>query len=105
LATYWSPNGGEFEDAYQYLTWLSAEATHPATAARIKLLGVAMQEDANKYFPGLPASDPQVQAARQAAADMIEVAERIERYTSFPEFFSGALKTDLTTLALAKRAQ
>jgi hypothetical protein len=108
--SYWVPNGGDFENEFQYRVWLGSEATHPVTAIRIRLLGVNISGFPHRFsFPiAFPAS-PRInttgltdEALEEMGSSMVSMAERIDRQTSSPDLFWDALATSLSTLAPLK---
>ncbi len=113
FASYWAPNGGDFEDMLQYVTWLQVEATHPASVSRMRSLAASIYQNPERYVPGLPAglpdSDPAIEARAKAieavkelALSLVSMAERIDRHTMLPDFLWDALATNVSTLAPTK---
>lgn len=113
FASYWAPNGGDFEDMLQYVTWLQIEATHPASVSRIQGFGASVYQNSERYVPGLradlPASDPAfkkraelIEKVKELAVSVLLMADRIERHTMLPDFFWDALATNGSTLAPTK---
>lgn len=104
FASYWVPNGGDFEDLAHYRIWLDAEATHPVSASRIQILAGSLYENPQRYLPSLPESHPDVTRIKDMALALVDIAETVDRDTTVTDLFGMALQTNLSSLAPEKEA-
>jgi hypothetical protein len=94
FASYWAPNGGDFEDKLHYRVWLATQATHPASALRMLSLGVNISRMPQEYSLGFSASDPRAERLRQLGLSLTDKAKAIDDQTSLPDVFWDALVAD-----------